>query len=46
MLTKGSLPLQKFMNPVDGFNVFVLFWILTALSNIPIRLYYRGGPRE
>jgi len=31
---------------VDGFHVFVLFWTLTALSNIPIRLYYRGGSGE
>jgi len=32
--------------PVDGLHVFVLFWILTGLSTIPLRRYYGGGSGE
>ncbi len=29
--------------PVDGFHVFVLFWIFTGLATIPLRRYYGGS---
>lgn len=29
--------------PVDGFHVFVLFWVLVGLSAIPLRRYYGGS---
>ncbi len=28
--------------PVDGFHVFVLFWLLVGLSALPLRRYYGG----
>ena len=51
----GTLALTSFWSflhlfthvpPVDGFHVFVIFWILMGLSTIPIRLRYRGGRNE
>ena len=51
----GTLALTSFWSylhlfshvpPVDGFHVFVIFWVLMGLSNIPIRLRYRGGSGE
>jgi xanthosine utilization system XapX-like protein len=29
--------------PVDGFHVFVLFWIFVGISAIPLRRYYGGS---
>ena len=32
--------------PVDGFHVFLLFWIFVGLSSYPLRRYYSGGSGE
>jgi xanthosine utilization system XapX-like protein len=29
--------------PVDGFHVFLLFWIFVGLSSYPLRRYYGGS---
>jgi len=31
---------------VDGFHVFVIFWLLMAFATIPLRRYYGGGSGE
>ncbi len=31
---------------VDGFHVFVLFWIFVGLSSYPVHRYYGGGSSE
>ncbi len=31
---------------VDGFHVFVMFWLFVALSGYPLRRYYGGGNGE
>ena len=31
---------------VDGFHVFILFWLFVGLSSVPLNRYYRGGGDE
>jgi hypothetical protein len=54
--TGGTLAITSFWSflhifahvpAVDGFHVFVLFWLLVGLSGLPLHLYYnRGGGDE
>ncbi len=32
--------------PVDGFHVFIMFWLFVGLSDYPLRRYYGGGSCE
>ncbi len=32
--------------PVDGFHVFILFWLFVGLSGYPLHRYYGGGSGE
>ncbi len=40
------LHLFAYVPPVDGFHVFVMFWLFVGLSAVPLNRYYRGGNDE
>jgi hypothetical protein len=51
----GTLALTSFWSflhlfthvpPVDGFHVFVIFWVLMGVATIPLRRYYGGASND